>query len=85
MTERNDLPALATRSEAAATLRVSVRTVDRLIASGDLPASKHGRSVRIPVSALMSSAGTAPADGPPVGEASPIASPTTPSTDAAAG
>lgn len=35
------------RKEAATILRVSIRTVDRLIVDGDLPASKVGASVRI--------------------------------------
>ena len=35
------------REEAAEILRVSVRTVDRLIEDGNLPASKVGRAVRI--------------------------------------
>ena len=38
---------LLNRDEAAAMLRVSVRTVDRLIESGELPAAKVGRSVRV--------------------------------------
>lgn len=80
MTERTEVSPWATREEAAQTLRVSVRTVDRLIANKELPAVKRGRSVRIPVSAL-----TAPepvdaptVDAPKVGEAPPIASPTAP-------
>lgn len=35
------------RDEVADILRVSTRTVDRLIADGELPASKIGRAVRI--------------------------------------
>ena len=40
-------PALLTIPEVAALLRVSTRTVSRLISSGDLPSIKIGRSVRI--------------------------------------
>lgn len=48
MTERTELPRLATRSEAAAALKVSVRTVDRLIANGKLKvAHPTPTSVRI--------------------------------------
>lgn len=45
--------------------------------------------LEVPLDALIpnpqSTAGTAPADGPQAGEASPIASPATTSTDTAAG
>ena len=40
-------PDTVKRTEAADILRVSTRTVDRLIESGELPASKVGRSVRL--------------------------------------
>jgi excisionase family DNA binding protein len=43
---------LLTRSEAAAGLSVSLRTIDNLVASGDLPAVKIGRAIRIRPSAL---------------------------------
>lgn len=42
-----DEPIGLKRKEAADMLRVSIRTVDRLISDGELPASKVGRSVRI--------------------------------------
>ena len=35
------------REEAATMLRVSVRTVDRLIEAGELPAARVGRAVRV--------------------------------------
>jgi excisionase family DNA binding protein len=43
---------LLTRAEAAAGLSVSLRTIDNLVASGDLPAVKIGRAIRIRPSAL---------------------------------
>lgn len=43
---------LLTRREAAECLRQSVRMVDMLIASGELPAVRIGRSVRIRPSAI---------------------------------
>lgn len=43
---------LLTRKEAAESLRQSVRMVDMLIASGELPAVRIGRSVRIRPSAI---------------------------------
>lgn len=42
-----ETPTSLKREEAAEILRVSIRTVDRLIETGDLPASKIGRAVRI--------------------------------------
>ena len=41
------MDALLTRKEAAEKLGVSLPTVDRLIAKGDLPAVRLGRSVKI--------------------------------------
>jgi excisionase family DNA binding protein len=43
---------LLTREEAAEALSQSVRTLDYLIASGELPAVRIGRSVRIRPSAI---------------------------------
>lgn len=43
---------LLTRREAAQSLRQSVRMVDMLIAAGELPAVRIGRSVRIRPSAI---------------------------------
>ena len=43
---------LLTRREAAESLRQSVRMIDMLIASGELPAVRIGRSVRIRPSSL---------------------------------
>ncbi len=49
-----DNPAdLLTRAEAARYLRVSDRTVSRLIGTGQLPASRIGRAVRIRQSDLL--------------------------------
>jgi excisionase family DNA binding protein len=49
-----DNPAdLLTRTEAARYLRVSDRTVSRLIRAGQLPASRIGRAVRIQRSDLL--------------------------------
>lgn len=45
-------PLLMLRDEAAKQLGVSLRTLDALIASGDLPTVRFGRSVRIRPSAL---------------------------------
>lgn len=45
-------PLLIAREEAAKQLGVSLRTLDALIASGDLPIVRFGRSVRIRPSAL---------------------------------
>lgn len=47
MTDRQLIAETATRAEAADALGVSIRTVDRLIATGDLKAVKITRSVRI--------------------------------------
>ncbi len=44
---------LLTRSEAARYLRVSDRTVSRLIRTGELPAARIGRAVRIRQSDLL--------------------------------
>jgi len=53
MTERTDLPRLATRAEAADALRVSTKTIDRLIAAGTLRAVNVGsRSVRVTAESL---------------------------------
>lgn len=41
-----------TKTEAAELTQLSVRTIERLIASGQLKARKIGRAVRIPASAL---------------------------------
>lgn len=41
-----------TKQEAAEQLKLSTRTIDRMIAAGELDARKIGRSVRIPASAL---------------------------------
>lgn len=46
------LPQLLTVKEVAAVLRVTTRTVHRLIKSGQLPKLNIGRSVRVDVSAL---------------------------------
>lgn len=46
------MPALATIAEAAATLNVSRRTVERMTADGRLPTIRIGRLVRIPRDAL---------------------------------
>jgi len=43
---------LLTRQEAADALCLSVRKIDLLVASGDLPAVRIGRSIRIRPSAL---------------------------------
>jgi excisionase family DNA binding protein len=43
---------LLTRIEAAEALNLSPRTIDGLLASGDLPAVRVGRSVRIRPSAI---------------------------------
>ena len=42
-----NLNELLNREEAATMLRVSVRTVDRLIEAGELPAARVGRAVRV--------------------------------------
>ena len=42
-----------TRKEVAAILRLSVRTVDYLVASGQIPHRRIGRSVRFSESALQ--------------------------------
>ncbi len=44
--------ALLTRQQAADTLGICVRTIDSLLASGELPCVPIGRSVRIRPSAL---------------------------------
>ncbi len=46
------IKALMTRQEAAAMLGIGLRTIDTLIASGDLPCVRIGRSVRFRPSAL---------------------------------
>ena len=45
--------ALLARTDVAALLRVSVRTVDRLIAAGELPSVCVRRARRIPVAAVQ--------------------------------
>ncbi len=47
LNQSRENPDLLVRDEVAAILRVSIRTVDRLIADGELPASRVGRSVRV--------------------------------------
>ena len=47
LNHNQECPTSLKREEAAEILRVSVRTVDRLIEEGELPASKVGRAVRI--------------------------------------
>jgi hypothetical protein len=47
----------ATATEAAAILRLDPRSVRRGVASGDIPATHVGPSIRIPVSWLRSQAG----------------------------
>lgn len=44
MTERNENDGLLTKQEAATQLRVAVRTVERLINTGRLPATRIGKS-----------------------------------------
>jgi excisionase family DNA binding protein len=46
------IDSLLTRQQAADQLAVSLRTIDSLIASGDLPCVKIGRSARIRPAAL---------------------------------
>ena len=43
---------LLTRQEAAESLSVSIRKLDMLIASGDLPAVRMGKAVRVRPSAI---------------------------------
>jgi excisionase family DNA binding protein len=50
-------PLLVNKRAAAEALSISVRSVERLIAEGKLPAARVGGSVRIPVAALRSIAG----------------------------
>lgn len=53
MTERTALPKVATRAEAADALRVSTRTIDRLIRDGKLRAVNVGaRTVRVTVDSI---------------------------------
>lgn len=47
-----DIAPLLTRQRGAATLGVSLRTVDELIASGDIPVVRIGKSVRFRPEAL---------------------------------
>lgn len=49
---RRSLPQLLKRHEAAALLRVSIRTLDRILAAGELRRSHIGRVVRIELSEL---------------------------------
>lgn len=55
-------------------LRVSTRTVDRLIADGELPAAKFGHSVRIPRSAVEALLTPSPVAASPIaaGESLPV-------------
>ncbi len=50
MTERNDHDVLMTKQEFATELRVSTRTVERMVAAGEISAQKVGRAglIRIP-------------------------------------
>ena len=45
-------PALLSREDAANALSVSLRSIDTLIASGDLPVVRLGRAVRIKPAAI---------------------------------
>lgn len=47
-----DVPAYLTVPEAAKALKVSAKTIYRLIKEGKLPSSRAGRAIRIPVEAL---------------------------------
>ena len=48
----NTYSALLSRQDAAIALSVSLRSIDSLIASGDLPVVRLGRAVRIKPSAI---------------------------------
>ena len=50
--DTDDQPAYLKPPEIAARLRVSLRTVHRLIDSGTLPAVKFGRVKRVPITAV---------------------------------
>ncbi len=43
----SDYPPVLTRAEAATLLRVSPDTVTRLLTSGELPAIRSGRTIRV--------------------------------------
>ena len=63
LNSNQEIPPLLKRVEVAKILDLSVRTIDRLIEDGDLPASKIGRAVRIrrdDVLALLSPSVPAP-------------------------
>jgi excisionase family DNA binding protein len=51
------VPALLLRSEAAQLLRVSGRTIDRLVAAGELTVVRIGRQVRVRADSLAAFAG----------------------------
>ena len=53
MTEKDDLPEFLTVSEVAKLMRVTIRTVRRRIAEGELRAVKFGGALRIPRDALL--------------------------------
>ena len=46
---------MLTVKEAAGLLRVNVKTIHKLLASGDLPHLRFGRVIRIPAHMLLSS------------------------------
>lgn len=54
-------PRYLTRQQYAAELQVDVRTVDRLIAAGEVRAVRVRRVIRIPADELDRGAGTSPA------------------------
>ena len=68
MTDRTDLPQLATRREAADALRVSVRTVDRMINAGQVvvvhPTPRAVRITRDSLHALLAPDPSDPASSP---------------------
>ncbi|MGQ0429063.1 MAG: helix-turn-helix domain-containing protein [Gammaproteobacteria bacterium] len=59
MTQVAEKPLLHSPREAAALLSISTRTCWRMIARGELPIQRIGRSVRIPRSAIEKYAGSA--------------------------
>lgn len=62
----SESPEYITASEAATRIKMSKRFIDNLIASGELPVHRFGRSVRIKVStldALAESASQSPIKG----------------------
>lgn len=54
---------LLSRREAAQSLSLSIRTLDKLIATGQLPTTRIGRSVRIHVDTLEAFASTGSVTG----------------------